>query len=149
LKCQSCECHRVTRSVSAWVTCGKKTPRSEVVFLSQVVILYTVIIVSIYNLTVQEYFHILVFNVLLKRSKILAFVSSFSVVKKWTLFSFRNFGNTLFVNSVPRSVFKRIGCRPSLKMTSEASFKFFPVLSFNGTTHGLTRHPEISGSYTI
>ena len=43
-----------TNSVSAWVTCGKKTPRSEVVFLSQVVILYTVIIVSIYNLTVQS-----------------------------------------------------------------------------------------------
>ena len=43
-----------TDSVSAWVTCGKKTPRSEVVFLSQVVILYTVIIVSIYNLTVQS-----------------------------------------------------------------------------------------------
>jgi hypothetical protein len=43
-----------TNSVSAWVTCGKKTPRSEVVFLSQVVILYTIIIVSIYNLTVQS-----------------------------------------------------------------------------------------------
>jgi hypothetical protein len=42
-----------TDSVSAWVTCGKKTPRSKVVFLSQVVILYTVIIVSIYqNFTV-------------------------------------------------------------------------------------------------
>jgi hypothetical protein len=43
-----------TDSVSAWVTCGKKTPRSEVVFLSQAVILYTVIIVSIYNLTAQS-----------------------------------------------------------------------------------------------
>ena len=43
-----------TDSVSSWVTCGKKTPRSEVVFLSQVLILYTVIIVSIYNLTVQS-----------------------------------------------------------------------------------------------
>jgi hypothetical protein len=43
-----------TDSVSSWVTCGKKTPRSEVVFLSQVVILYTVIIISIYNLTVQS-----------------------------------------------------------------------------------------------
>ena len=41
-----------TDSVSSWVTCGKKTPRSEVVFLSRVLILYTVIIVSIYNLTV-------------------------------------------------------------------------------------------------
>jgi hypothetical protein len=43
-----------TDSVSAWVTCGKEIPRSEVVFLSQVVILYTVIIVSIYNLTVHS-----------------------------------------------------------------------------------------------
>jgi hypothetical protein len=41
-------------SVSSWVTCGKKTPRSEVVFLCQVLILYTVIVVSIYNLTVQS-----------------------------------------------------------------------------------------------
>jgi hypothetical protein len=43
-----------TDSVSSWVTCGKKTPCSEVVFLFQVVILYTVIIVSLYNLTVQS-----------------------------------------------------------------------------------------------
>ena len=41
-------------SVSSWVTCGKKTPRSEVVFLCQVLILYTVIVVSIYNLTVES-----------------------------------------------------------------------------------------------
>ena len=82
-----------------------------------------------------KYFHILVFNVLLKRSTILAFVSSLCVVKKWTSFSFRNFLNTLFVNSVPRSVCKRIGCRPVLKMTWKSSFKVFPVLSFNGRTH--------------
>jgi hypothetical protein len=31
-------------SVSSWVTCGKKTPRSEVVFLSHLLILYTVIV---------------------------------------------------------------------------------------------------------
>ena len=43
-----------TDSVSSWVTCGKKTPRSEVVCLCHVLILYTVIIVSIYNLTVQS-----------------------------------------------------------------------------------------------
>ena len=41
-------------SVSSWVTYGKKTPRSEVVLLCQVLILYTVIVVSIYNLTVQS-----------------------------------------------------------------------------------------------
>jgi hypothetical protein len=44
-----------TDSVSAWFTCGKKTPRSEVVFLSQVVILYTVIIVSIYNIQIHYF----------------------------------------------------------------------------------------------
>jgi hypothetical protein len=43
-----------TESVSSWVTCGKKTARSEVVFLCQVLILYTVIVVSIYNLTVES-----------------------------------------------------------------------------------------------
>jgi hypothetical protein len=43
-----------TDSVSSWVTCGKKTPRSEVVFLCHVLILYTVIVVSIYNLTVES-----------------------------------------------------------------------------------------------
>jgi hypothetical protein len=41
-------------SVSSWVTCGKKTTRSEVMFLCQVLILYTVIVVSIYNLMVQS-----------------------------------------------------------------------------------------------
>ena len=43
-----------TDSVSSCVTCGKKTPRSEVVFLCQVLILYTVIVVNIYNLTVKS-----------------------------------------------------------------------------------------------
>ena len=43
-----------TNSVSSCVTCGKKTPRSEVVFLCQVLILYTVIVVNIYNLTVKS-----------------------------------------------------------------------------------------------
>ena len=43
-----------TDSVSSWMTCGKKTPRSEVVFLCHVTILYTVIVVSIYNLAVES-----------------------------------------------------------------------------------------------
>ena len=43
-----------TNSVSSWVTCGKKTPRSKVVFLCHVPILYTVIVVSIYNLMVES-----------------------------------------------------------------------------------------------
>jgi hypothetical protein len=44
------------------------------------------------------------------------------MVKKWTSFSFRNSWNTLFVNSVPRSVCRRIGCRPVLKMTWKESY---------------------------
>ena len=40
-----------TDSTSSWVAFGKKIPRSEIVFLCQVLILYTVIVVSIYNLT--------------------------------------------------------------------------------------------------
>ena len=43
-----------TDSVSSWVTCEKTTPRSEVVFLCQVLILYTVIVVNIYNLTIES-----------------------------------------------------------------------------------------------
>jgi hypothetical protein len=45
---------RDTDSVLSWVTCGKKTPRSQVVFLCQVLIMYTVIVVSIYNLMVES-----------------------------------------------------------------------------------------------
>ena len=43
-----------TDSIRSWVACGQKTPRSEVVFLCQVLILYTVIVISIYNLTVNS-----------------------------------------------------------------------------------------------
>ena len=43
-----------TDSVSSWVTCGKKTPRSEVLCLCQVLNLYMVIVFSIYNLTVES-----------------------------------------------------------------------------------------------
>jgi hypothetical protein len=43
-----------TDSTSSWVAFGKKIPRSEIVFLCQVLILYTVIVVSIYNLTVDS-----------------------------------------------------------------------------------------------
>ena len=34
-----------------WTLLGRKVPRSEIVFLCQVVILYSVILTSIYNLT--------------------------------------------------------------------------------------------------
>lgn len=43
-----------TDSTKSWRACGRKTPRAEVVYLCQVFILYTVIVVSIYNLTVQS-----------------------------------------------------------------------------------------------
>jgi hypothetical protein len=43
-----------TDSTSSWIAFGKKIPRSGIVFLCQVVILYTVIVVSIYNLTVES-----------------------------------------------------------------------------------------------
>ncbi len=47
---------RVSRSSSHssrpdWMVCGYKFPRSEVVFFCQTVILYIVILVSLYNLT--------------------------------------------------------------------------------------------------
>ena len=43
-----------TDSVWSWVACGKKTPRSEVAFVCQVLILYTVIVVNICNLTIES-----------------------------------------------------------------------------------------------
>jgi hypothetical protein len=43
-----------TDSTLSWVTFGKKIPRPEIAFLCQVLILYTVIVVSIYNLTVES-----------------------------------------------------------------------------------------------
>ena len=36
---------------SLWYLCGSECPKAEVVFLCQVVVLYTFIVVSIYNLT--------------------------------------------------------------------------------------------------
>jgi hypothetical protein len=41
----------VARSNSNWVMFGQNIPKSEIVFFTQVIILYTVIIVSIYNLS--------------------------------------------------------------------------------------------------
>jgi hypothetical protein len=43
-----------TDSTSSWVAFGKNIPRSEIAFLCQVLILYTVIVVSIYTLTVES-----------------------------------------------------------------------------------------------
>ncbi len=34
-----------------WRLCGNECPKAEIVFLCQIVVLYTVIVVSIYNLT--------------------------------------------------------------------------------------------------
>ena len=39
---------------NGWHTFGRECPKEEIVFLCQVIILYTVIVVSIYNLTVAH-----------------------------------------------------------------------------------------------
>ena len=39
-------------SIPSWHLFGTECPKEEIVFLCQVVILYTVIVISIYNLTV-------------------------------------------------------------------------------------------------
>lgn len=36
-----------------WTFCGKATPRSEIVFFCQIIVLYTVVVTSIYNLTAK------------------------------------------------------------------------------------------------
>jgi hypothetical protein len=41
-------------SSSRWAFFGKTVPKSEIVFFSQTIILYTVIIVSIYNLSTDN-----------------------------------------------------------------------------------------------
>jgi hypothetical protein len=63
----------------------------------------------------------------------------------FTSCSLRNVWNTRLVNSVSLSVCKRIGRRPDLKMTWNASFKVFPVLSVNGknTKKQKERSPEL------
>jgi hypothetical protein len=50
-----------TDSVSSWVTCGKKTPRSEVVFLCQVLILYIDFMIDFIETNVEfilEFLHV-------------------------------------------------------------------------------------------
>ena len=42
----------VGAETDAWHIFGRECPKEEIVFLCQVIILYTVIVVSIYNLTV-------------------------------------------------------------------------------------------------
>ena len=41
-------------STDGWHIFGRECPKEEIVFLCQVIILYTVIVVSIYNLTVAH-----------------------------------------------------------------------------------------------
>lgn len=41
-------------SSARWALFGKRVPKSEIVFFSQTIILYTVIIVSIYNLSTDK-----------------------------------------------------------------------------------------------
>jgi len=41
-------------SQQSWSFFGKSVPRSEIVFFCQIVIIYTVVVTSIYNLTTQH-----------------------------------------------------------------------------------------------
>ena len=43
-----------TNAADGWHIFGRECPKEEIVFLCQVIILYTVIVVSIYNLTVAH-----------------------------------------------------------------------------------------------
>ena len=45
-------------SENKWVVFGKKFPKSEIVYFSQIIILYTIIICSIYNLTTSDCDHL-------------------------------------------------------------------------------------------
>ena len=46
------DCTDASNDSTPWHLFGTKCPKEEIVFLCQVVILYTVIVISIYNLTV-------------------------------------------------------------------------------------------------
>ena len=46
------EVDTVEKPIDGWHIFGTECPKEEIVFLCQVIILYTVIVVSIYNLTV-------------------------------------------------------------------------------------------------
>ena len=48
----TCSVEDVVDAADGWHLFGTECPKEEIVFLCQVVILYTVIVVSIYNLTV-------------------------------------------------------------------------------------------------
>ena len=48
------EVDTVEKPIDGWHIFGTECPKEEIVFLCQVIILYTVIIVSIYNLTVAH-----------------------------------------------------------------------------------------------
>ena len=48
----TCSVEDVVDASDGWHTLGTECPKGEIVFLCQVVVLYTVIVVSIYNLTV-------------------------------------------------------------------------------------------------
>ena len=48
----TCSVVDVVDAADSWHLFGTECPKEEIVFLCQVVILYTVIVVSIYNLTV-------------------------------------------------------------------------------------------------
>ena len=48
----TCSVEDVVDTLDAWHIFGTECPKGEIVFLCQVVVVYTVIVVSIYNLTI-------------------------------------------------------------------------------------------------
>ena len=50
----TCSVEDVVDAADGWHLFGTECPKEEIVFLCQVVILHTVIVVSIYNLTVRH-----------------------------------------------------------------------------------------------
>ena len=82
-----------------------------------------------------KYRHIRVFSVRLKRSTILAFVSSLCVTKWWIPCVSTSFWKGRLRNSVPLSVCNAVGVVFSVSKRSNAATSVAPTLFFNGTRH--------------
>ena len=80
-----------------------------------------------------KYCHIRVFSVRLKRSTILAFVSSLCVTKWWIPCVSKSFRKGRLRNSVPFSVCNGVGVVFSVSKRSNAATSVAPTLFFNGT----------------
>ena len=81
------------------------------------------------------------FSVLLKRSTMEALMSSFSVVKWWTLWAFNHCWNLRLRNSVPLSVCNFFG--RECWIDSKASTRDVAILSLRGTTQAFLENTSI------